>query len=531
MTWTGLHVRLSWAVEHVDAFIADALAPAMAAHRADGGLADWFYLRYWQTGPHLRVRVKDARVDLAAQLRDLVAAADFPVVEPDPDAFYTSIGAAPGAWLPHGDVRPVEYEPEVRRYGGPELLPLAEDVFCRSTEVAAAVLRVARTPTAKVNAAVELVMATTLAMKLDRLAASAWLRALAAGWRQAREPSTPPTVASHSAARRLHEAWATGLSARWDRLSTGATGVVAYWMAQVRPDVPPYVWASQLHMLLNRLGIGPDEERTLCWLVAATAAAPDGLAPFHEDGVTAADRRYLEASRFVPGVAAQLPREDAAPEAPSLWLGTVDLPPGDPPAGSLVEALRSRRTGRGADLGGPLDAARLATLLWTAQGAFDDGHRPYPSAGARYSARLRLVALDVTGLAAGVYDVDEVGRRLVAVAPAPSAAELAATSMWFGPADSVPAGVEVAALPALLGLYVRFGPLRRTYGLRAARLAFAEAGHLAQNLALVAASAGLSLGVLGGFYDDLAHDVFVLDGVDDTLVYLLPVGSPAGPEV
>jgi nitroreductase len=49
--------------------------------------------------------------------------------------------------------------------------------------------------------------------------------------------------------------------------------------------------------------------------------------------------------------------------------------------------------------------------------------------------------------------------------------------------------------------------------------------HLAQNLGLVAAATGLSLGMIGGFYDDVAHDVLGLDGVDESLVYLLPLAS------
>ncbi|MFT7836840.1 thiopeptide-type bacteriocin biosynthesis protein [Saccharothrix sp. BKS2] len=567
MTWTGLHVRLSWAVEHVDAFVADALAPAMAEHRAAGRVTDWFYVRYWRTGPHLRLRLRDARVDLTGQLRELVARADHPRLDLDPAAFYAAAGAAEGEWLPHGDVREAPYEPEVERYGGPAALPVAEEVFCRSTDVAVAVLRSTRAPGAKFTAAVELVMATTTALGLDRLGAAAWLRSLATGWRQAREPVAPPGLGSHVAARTLHDARAALLAARWDRLGTHATGAVAYWAEQVRADLPRYAWASQLHMLFNRLGLNPEEERTACRLVAMTAEAPDGPTPFHEDGATAPDRRYLAAARFHPGVPDQGPREVGyAPPPRPPWWPEVALPDAAPVPGSLVDALLTRRTARGPepagqldsspldagqlndsplndsppdadpldagslDAGplyadpldaGSLDARQLATLLWTAQGALADGRRPYPSAGARHSARLRVVALRVSGLEPGVYDVDEARRVLVRVAPAPPTGDLGATSMWFGHGDG---RVDPATTPAVLGLYARIGALRAAYGLRALRLAFTEAGHLAQNLALVAASSRLSLGLFGGFYDDLAHDVLCLDGVDDVLVYLMPLG-------
>lgn len=536
MTWTGLHVRLSWQTEHVDAFIADVLAPAMAEHRTAGRITDWFFIRYWHTGPHLRIRLRDGagHADLIAeQLRAMVAAADHPELELDPDGYYDSVGTGRDTWLPHGDVREVPYEPEVGRYGGPDALPIAEEVFCRSTDVAVAVLRAARTPQAKLSAAVELVMATTTALGLDRPAAASWLRSMAAGWRLRFEPATAPTMSSHVAAHGLHAARAAHLSARWERLESAPTGAVAYWMRQVRTDPPRHVWASQLHMLLNRLGIVPSEERTLCWLAAATALAPTGAADFHADGGDAFDRRYLEASKYRPHADEQLPHKDSAHERPALlpWQRVVRLPDPPEPTTSLVSALRSRRTGRGDQLRGPLDATRLAALLWTAHGSMSDGSRPYPSAGALYTARLRLLAMSVDGLAPGVYDVDEVNRQLVTVTPAPEIGDVEATSSWFGEGAALVGGVDIATTPALLGLYVRIGELRRDYGLRAVRFGFAEAGHLAQNLTLVAAGLSLSMGVLGGFYDDLAHDLFTLDGVDDTLVYLMPVGSVGMSEI
>lgn len=509
MTWTSLHVRLSWSVQDVDAFITDVLAPELDGHRAAGRITDWFYVRYWEAGPHLRVRARDATVDLADRLRSLVAEADHPVVVSSPD------------WLPHGDVRETPYEPEVQRYGGPEALPVAEDVFCRSTEVAVAVLR---SSGVRFTAAVELVMATTIALGLDRVEAASWLRSLATGWRQAHEPVAPPGVRSHVAARKLHEARAAHLAARWDRLGSGATGAVAYWMDRVRAaDLPRYAWASQLHMLCNRLGVDPEEERTVCRLVAMTAEAPDGPTPFREDGATAPDRRYLAASKFHWGVPDQggLVVEDAPPTTPPWW-PDVPLPEVAPATGDLADALLVRRTARGAELSGSLDAEQLATLLWTAQGALPDGRRPYPSAGARHSARLRVVAWQVAGLAPGVYEVDEVRRTLVRVSAAPPVEDVRASSMYFGDGETQ---VDLATTPAILALYTRVGALRQVYGLRTLRLAFTEAGHLAQNLALVAASSGLSLGMIGGFYDDMAHDVLCLDGVDDALVYLMPLAA------
>jgi thiopeptide-type bacteriocin biosynthesis protein len=494
MTWTSLHCRLSWAAEHVDTFVTGTLAP-MLNHR------DWFYIRYWETGPHLRVRVRGA-LD-PNPLREAIRRAEHSILDIDPDKYPRT------TWLPHGDVRETPYVPEVERYGGPAALPVAEDLFCHSTRVAVAVLKSAHATSAKVTAAIELAMATTKALGLDRPAAAAWLRMMGASWRFAQETST---LESHFSAHRILSKHGTALAARWDREPQGAT---AHWIDRIRAARStvdePHVWASQLHMLFNRLGITPEQERMICWVVAATAL--NGPAPFHEDGPDAPDRRYLEASKFLPGFPEQYPRK----ATPATRRGTIPLPEPQDLTTTLSRALTARHTSRGEALTGELTTQDLATLLWTAH-ATTDGHWPYPSPGAQYCARLRVIALNVDGLTSGCYEADEVTRTLAWTGPAPSIADLESTSMWLGP-ETTP----LAGTPAVLALYVRVGALRQSYGIRALRFAFTEAGHLAQNLGLVAAAMGLGLGLIGGIYDDLAHDLLAVDGVNDVLVYLLPV--------
>jgi SagB-type dehydrogenase family enzyme len=62
------------------------------------------------------------------------------------------------------------------------------------------------------------------------------------------------------------------------------------------------------------------------------------------------------------------------------------------------------------------------------------------------------------------------------------------------------------------------------YGQRGLRFALLEAGHLAQNLVLVATALGWSSITLGGFYDDELAIAAGLDGVSQLPVYLLPMG-------
>ncbi len=486
MTWTSLHCRLSWQPEDVDAFITGTLAPMLADR-------EWFYIRYGDTGPHLRVRIRGSFE--ASLLRNAIAAADYPVFSDSPD------------WLPHGDVREVPYVPEVARYGGPRAMPVAEDFFCHSTQVAIAVLKSTHTTSAKITAGIEFAIATTTALDLDRPAAASWLRLMGASWRFA--DSTEPSLDSHRRAHHILGKYGREIAARWDRSATGAT---AHWISQIRQVTVGTNWASQLHMLFNRLGITPEQERLICWVTAATAL--HGPASFHSDGADAPDRRYLEASKFLPGFAEQFPRKASRPRPRR---GSIPLPQPRKLTATLTHALASRHTSRGEDLSGSLSTQDLATLLWPAHGS-EQGHWPYPSPGAQYCARIRIIALDVQGLAPGVYEADELTKTLAWTGPCPSIPDLEATSMWLGPDTT-----SLENCPAVVALYVRLGTLRQSYGTRALRFAFTEAGHLAQNLGLVAAAMNLHAGLIGGIYDDLAHDLLALDGVNDTLVYLIPV--------
>lgn len=543
-TWAAVHVHAHWSLSDVDDFLVGTVAPLLAGPE----VADWFFVRYSEHGPHLRIR---ARVggDPAAFERQLgdrlaaaVRAADHPVIPRD----------VPGEH-PHGTVRPEPYEPETGRYGGPDAIAAAEDVFGRSTELALALLARRPGPQQRLAAALELTVATAEALGLDGLAAARWLRTSAYAWRWHRRGDMVAPARAQEPALAAAAAQAPSVLRRWETVAgqvRDGRGYAGRWAGHVRaaqatPGLPDDVrrlgiWASQLHMLCNRIGVLPDEERSLAWFLAACLQSPQGPADYFADGVAAADRRYLEASRYQhPLMAGQQPR--AADPPPRLldqapWAGApVPLPAADPPVLSLAAALTARATTRGG-APGPVTAAELGTLLWSAAAphgpAVHHGQgevwrrRPYPSAGAAYPVRLRLIARDVTGLAPGLYDVDAGTRTVRSLAAAPSVAELAAASPWLVERPE-PDRIDVGAVPAVLGLYLDLAALRVRYGLRALRFGLLEAGHLAQNLGLVAAATGLAAATIGGFYDDAGAELLLLDGLDDVLVYLIPVGRGA----
>lgn len=549
--WTSLHCYLHAPREETDAFLTEDVDPLVA-----GVGYPWFFIRYGEGGPHVRVRVRDAPDGMAERLA--VALADRAAARP---------ATVLGPWQHrHGEVRAVPYEPELARYGGDRAMPVAERVFVDSTRIALSALSQLLVPGDRLPAndrlttAVDLALATAVALGMDRLAAARWLRGHAASWHWATGVDLLPAAAVHAKVNTVFAAQRTGLVARvqtWyePNPQRSAPPWLAEWFgcvqeadAQLRVTGPgqqwPHIWSSQLHMTCNRLGVAPDEERALCRLAAkALLAADDGDPGFFPDDHRAPHVQYLERSKF------QLGRQiDSAPrDVPPLAVPAEPSPAEQPlsaeplPQVSLAEVM-SRRVSRRGRLVGPLTASQLGALLWSAhatthqthhrpqgQQPYTVAHRAYPSAGALYTAGLRLFVMDVDGVAPGCYHVLPQRRSLSRIGPAPELGDLTAVSSYLSrPADD-PLGIDISAAPAVLGLYVDLGRLRARYGLRALRLGLLEAGHLAQSLLLAATALGLSSTPVNGFHDDLAHELFGLDDLDQPLQYLLPLGRSTPP--
>ena len=63
------------------------------------------------------------------------------------------------------------------------------------------------------------------------------------------------------------------------------------------------------------------------------------------------------------------------------------------------------------------------------------------------------------------------------------------------------------------------------YGERGYRFALIEAGHVAQNIDLIAGALRLPAANLGGFFDREVEALLDVDGVEQSLVYAVAVGS------
>jgi SagB-type dehydrogenase family enzyme len=192
----------------------------------------------------------------------------------------------------------------------------------------------------------------------------------------------------------------------------------------------------------------------------------------------------------------------------------LPLPAAAWPPVQLGEAIESRCS-RTPTIDSRLALAELATLLWALNGRSEDGRRTIPSAGALYPLEVYVVANRIEGVATGIHHFDPFGHSL----------ELLAVDV--DRLQSALVDPNLASTPAVLAITGVFWRSRFKYGQRGYRFTLLEAGHALQNALLTAAALGLAALPIGGYYDAIVDEILGLNGVDESTIYLLAVGSEA----
>jgi SagB-type dehydrogenase family enzyme len=144
------------------------------------------------------------------------------------------------------------------------------------------------------------------------------------------------------------------------------------------------------------------------------------------------------------------------------------------------------------------------------------GHRPYPSGGGLYPVEVLVYLAHVSGVSPGFYYYQALEHRLFPGATAQPEDELKRLL-----ADQP---IEDMAFLVLLWLDFRRVSLSK-YGLKAYRLALLEAGHIAQNMLLVATALDLAALPLCGFDDRGLTEAAGLGYPEEPVVYALAMGS------
>ena len=186
---------------------------------------------------------------------------------------------------------------------------------------------------------------------------------------------------------------------------------------------------------------------------------------------------------------------------------------------TLRDALKKRKSERNFS-SRPLSQNDLGALLFWSAGLIHSGEkenlrRPHPSGGARFPIELYAAFLRPEDLDTGVYhyNIREHALERVQNASAERIKELA-------PYDFIK---NAAAL--LLLTFVGRRTLEK-YGSLGYKLGLLEAGHIGQNISLVASSLGLGALSVGSMRDDREVEKELDLEDDESLMYELAVGHP-----
>ncbi len=186
---------------------------------------------------------------------------------------------------------------------------------------------------------------------------------------------------------------------------------------------------------------------------------------------------------------------------------------------NLWECLRKRRSIRKYS-NEPLTTRELSNLVWATQGVTQriGRHllRTAPSAGALYPFETYLYLNNVEEFKKGFYHLHVSSFSLEQLKTGDFSRELAEAAL----------GQTMVARAAVVFLWSAV-PLRcmAKYRNRGIRYIFLDLGHVCQNLQLAATALGMGSCPIGAFFDDELNELLELDGIDETIVYLNPVGK------
>lgn len=291
LDWLSLHLRCDG---NTDEFLRGPIQMVLEELDARGTASSWFYLRYWEGGPHIRLRLLLPTHDraLAAELvreqtRPWLNAHD--PEYPGATEAYAQIARSLATreaehrellpWQPHGRIWEQTYVPETAKYGAGASLQAFEQHFRDSSELALRVLRQQPSTTQVLSLATLLVLTgwarddigPTMQSRADLL--DRWSSATALDRR-------PPAIVRPDLMDRLFQRARTGQDP-WSRQWSASLDELH--RASSAAGVPAARWRNGAdicqHLLCNRLGLTLEQELTVrrsAWAVmdaAATAGA------------------------------------------------------------------------------------------------------------------------------------------------------------------------------------------------------------------------------------------------------------------
>jgi SagB-type dehydrogenase family enzyme len=293
------------------------------------------------------------------------------------------------------------------------------------------------------------------------------------------------------------------------------------------PDFRPASIARALRQLVDHTLLVEEGSAVaaLCESVAATWKdwLPHG--GFHfatKDAPFASPSQWARMAREFLAEAPQPPLFKRYPRLPKHRLPAEASPAGD----AFLRVLMSRKTHREFS-GKPVTVALLASLLRYTWGAFGTIaspnfgpllHKTSPSGGARHPGEVYVAALNVKGLAQGLYHYSVKDHALERIHRGPM--RKAVLRYTLGQ-EHVGNACAVCFMTAVFprSMFKYRSP-------RAYRIVTLDTGHLAQTFCLVATWLGLAPFTTAAVADTAIERALGIDGVTESIMYVAGVGMP-----
>lgn len=175
--WLSAHLYYS---SNLHKFLVEAIRPFKNFVLNQGLAENYFFIRYWEKGPHIRLRFKGnpdiLHNDLKPQLNDFFENyySKFPSKRTDKENLYKKYFKS-DIFFPNNSVQYIDYEPEIERYGGEKGILISEKLFEMSSDAALEILsntdfdNYEETGQRAIGAAIQLHLSALFAFKMNNI--------------------------------------------------------------------------------------------------------------------------------------------------------------------------------------------------------------------------------------------------------------------------------------------------------------------------------------------------------------------------
>lgn len=140
-TWLAAYLYCG---EPWEKFLIEAVKPFVEKTMENRWADRFFFIRYWERGPHIRLRFKGNAETLEKKVKPQLDSyfpeyfREHPTQRDTPE--YIEKLPPEQQWFPNDSVQYIDYEPEIDRYGGPNGIHIAERQFEASSRAVFAVI-------------------------------------------------------------------------------------------------------------------------------------------------------------------------------------------------------------------------------------------------------------------------------------------------------------------------------------------------------------------------------------------------------